>query len=164
MKNRNLLSIKKLAASNFTLDKDGNEIYGIKLLVDLFRKYPDWGFIISDPSGSYSKLLGELEPNICVIRGTHSFIPVLETSDCFIRYTSTDGDSLSIHEALDCGIYVIATDVVTRPENVSLVTRGNTDQLISLLYHFQQERLKQKRSVRNIYDTDILKLYRKLFS
>ena len=151
-------------ASNFTLDKDGNEIYGIKLLVDLFRKYPDWGFIISDPSGSYSKLLGELEPNICVIRGTHSFIPVLETSDCFIRYTSTDGDSLSIHEALDCGIYVIATDVVTRPENVSLVTRGNTDQLISLLYHFQQERLKQKRSVRNIYDTDILKLYRKLFS
>ena len=59
---------------------------------------------------------------------------------------------------------MIATDVVTRPENVSLVTRENTDQLISLLYHFQQERLKQKRSVRNIYDTDILKLYRKLFS
>ena len=59
---------------------------------------------------------------------------------------------------------MIATDVVTRPENVRLVARGDTDQLISLLYHFQQERLKQKRSVRNIYDADILKLYRKLFS
>ena len=37
-----------------------------------------------------------------------------------IRATSTDGDSLSVREALDSGVRVLATDCVDRPDGVTL--------------------------------------------
>ena len=151
-------------ASNYALDKYGNEIYGIKILVDLFRKHHDWGLIISDPSGAYSKLLCGLENNILLISDPHNFIPVLEKSDCFVRYTSTDGDSLSIHEALDWGVHVVATNVVDRPENVHQVLRGDIDQLVSLFQSLEVKEIKPKRKSDRLIENDILKLYKKLIS
>ncbi|MBC8619271.1 glycosyltransferase family 1 protein [Parabacteroides faecis] len=150
-------------ASSYALDKYGKEIYGVKILVDLFRKHPDWGLIISDPSGGYSKLLCNLEKNILVISKPHSFIPVLEKSDCFVRYTSTDGDSLSIHEALNCGVHVVATNVVDRPENVYQVLHGDIDQLTSLFQHLELEGVKPKCEIDDLLEIDILKFYKKLF-
>jgi glycosyltransferase involved in cell wall biosynthesis len=55
------------------------------------------------------------------LTGNHSFIEVLKKSNFFIRNTSTDGDSLSIKEALYTGIPVLATDCVDRPKGVVLI-------------------------------------------
>ena len=112
-------------AYNYSIDSDGNEIYGITDLINFFTKHKQYGFIISDPSGNYHKKFPVLPLNIFIINYPHSFQRVLDYTDCFIRYTSTDGDSLSIHEALDHGVSVIATDVVARPHGVQLVPRGN---------------------------------------
>ena len=40
---------------------------------------------------------------------------MLKISDVFIRNTSTDGDSLSLREAINLNINCYATDVVDRP-------------------------------------------------
>lgn len=68
--------------------------------------------------------------------------------DCFIRYTSTDGDSISIYEALEHGVPVLATDVVSRPQGVHLIRRGDIDALkheIELLVKRVHNSVNQKR-------------------
>lgn len=46
--------------------------------------------------------------------------PIIARSQLFIRPTLADGDSVSIREALDLGVPVVASDVVDRPERVSV--------------------------------------------
>jgi hypothetical protein len=43
--------------------------------------------------------------------------------EIFIRNTTTDGDSISIHEALYLGKQVWATDCVMRPDGVNVYSK-----------------------------------------
>jgi glycosyltransferase involved in cell wall biosynthesis len=70
-----------------------------------------------------------VENNILFLTGNHSFFEVLKMSNCFIRNTSTDGDSLSIKEALYIGLPVIATDCVSRPKGVKLINYNDISSL-----------------------------------
>lgn len=112
-------------ASSVSRDKQGREIYQVSLLVKIFKAWPEAGLIISDPSGSYQQYFAEtgehLPENILLIDQPHSFFEVLKMSDVFLRITTTDGDSLSVKEALYLKKQVLATDVVNRPAGVQLV-------------------------------------------
>lgn len=118
-------------AVNF--DKNGCEIYGIIDLVTIFQKHNQLGLIISDPSGAYKKYFSQnkiqLSENILIIAEPHSFLPILKFSNCFIRATSTDGDSLSIKEALYFDKKVIASDCVSRPTSCITYTANSIDAL-----------------------------------
>ncbi len=107
-----------------TYDKDSNEIYGISSLVEIFRDLPKLGLIISDPSGSYADYFKtkqiELPENILIIPTPHSFVEIIKSTDCMIRATTTDGDSISIREALYFDKPVIASNCVERPEGCVL--------------------------------------------
>lgn len=111
-------------ASALSYDKYGNEIYNISMLVETFKNQLDLGLIISDPSGENKRGLDKrginIPENIIFINEEHSFIEVIKSSNTFIRATTTDGDSLSIHEAIYFGKTVIATDCVSRPKGVVL--------------------------------------------
>ena len=113
------------SAFNLSFDKDKKEIYQISELVTLFNQFEDQALIICDVSSTYQKYFSKrgviLNKNILLIPFTHNFISVIKSSDCLIRYTTTDGDSLSVHEALYYQKMVIATNVVDRPDNVILV-------------------------------------------
>ena len=50
-----------------------------------------------------------------------------------IRATSTEGDSLSVREALESGVRVLATDCVDRPEGVVLFRYNDADSLTDAL-------------------------------
>lgn len=112
-------------ASNVNFDINKREIYQITNLVKLFNDLPDFGLIVSDPTGNYIDYLENnkilINPNILFISYEHDFNSVIKESNCMIRYTTTDGDSLSVKEALSAGKQVIATNVVDRPEQVILV-------------------------------------------
>lgn len=110
--------------------QDGTEIYGITELISYFERTPDVLLIISNPDGRYEKdyyACGTTSSNIFFISEEHDFLDVLEVADVFIRNTSTDGDSLSVHEALAKGIVTYATDVVQRP--IGVITYGSLDQI-----------------------------------
>lgn len=150
-------------AFHYSLDKKGTEIYGIGSLVTFFRRHPEWGLIISDPSGSYERRLAGLvkeSRNILIINRPHVFLNVLQQADCFIRYTSTDGDSLSIHEARDLNVPVIATNVVDRPDDVRLVTRDDFEELEQAIH----ELLTVPRivSLATEQENNVIKLYKKV--
>lgn len=57
-----------------------------------------------------------------------SFVRLIENADIVIRPTNTDGDALTVREAIYFGKTTIASDVVSRPEGTVLFkTRNNED-------------------------------------
>jgi glycosyltransferase involved in cell wall biosynthesis len=150
-----IVSIKQKAnyvfctnASDLVYDKFGNEVYGILPLIDFFNNNPNLGLLISDPKSSYKNYIHNnniaVNPNIILLTGKHSFFEIIKKSNCVIRNTSKDGDSLSIKEALYLNIPVIATNCVDRPKGVELIEYGSQQSLsngiTNLLNNFSKNR------------------------
>ncbi|MEP6466393.1 MAG: glycosyltransferase [Parafilimonas sp.] len=112
-------------AHNLSYDKKGNEIYQISLLIKIFKELKHRALVIADPSGAYKNYINNIQEkltgNIYFISKAHNFWEVIKLSDVFLRTTTTDGDSLSVKEALYLQKNVIATNVIDRPEGVILV-------------------------------------------
>ena len=138
---------RKIMATNASYmhySDSGEEIYGILFLVEYVRNHDGYMLVVSDPSGQYSaRFEGKMPENVCFITQKHSFSSLLSYADLMIRATSTDGDSLSVREALDSGIRVLATDCVDRPEGVVLFKYGDAVSLTDALeaeYDSKEER------------------------
>ena len=124
-------------ASKIELDK-GVDIYGIDLCVEccinLKNRFNDLGFIICiSEIGDLNyfnylkrriKLL-DMENSVLFITTSTPFYPILKKSLIFIRPTTTDGDALSIREAIYFRIPVIASDCIERPDGVILFKTGD---------------------------------------
>lgn len=116
-------------ASVMSFDDKGKEIYGIRFLVDYFKEGKCHLFV-SDPSAAYrdyygSQRVGEIE----FVTGKHSFYELIKKSDIVVRATATDGDSLTVREALFAGRPVVATDCVDRPQGTILFHYNDADSL-----------------------------------
>lgn len=115
------LKIVSTNAYKRVFDKAGQEVYGIEFLTNYFSLKEQYILVISDPSAEYKRFfLDTLPSNVILISEPHSFYELLKFSDFMIRNTVTDGDSISIHEALSLKVRVLATDCVNRPSGVSI--------------------------------------------
>lgn len=117
-------------------DENGNETYGITFLINFFGNIDKDDFLVlSDPSGEYSKNKDKahIPDNVTIISEHHSFFELLKECDGMIRATSTDGDALSVKEALSLGKTVIATDCVERPSGVSLFHYNDEKSLLQAM-------------------------------
>ncbi len=112
-------------AHNVSFDKFGNEIYQVRFLLEVFRQVENCCIILSDPSGMYSDYLKQnnvdIPKNVFVIKITHSYFELLKEIDVMLRITTTDGDSISVREALYLKKIVIASNIVDRPPGVVTV-------------------------------------------
>lgn len=112
---------------------NNQDLYGIDMSIELCaslkQHYPDIGFVFCIPDiGDYSyfdKMKQQIKDN--GIEGNFlfqtkrcQFYPIVLRSNIFVRPTNTDGDPLSIREALYFKIPVIASDTCPRPEGVIL--------------------------------------------
>jgi glycosyltransferase involved in cell wall biosynthesis len=109
-------------AFDLTFDQNRNEIYGISKLI-IWAVKNNYLLVVSDPSSNYYSWIKKnfptlLSPNVLFIPFQHNFMAVLKYVNFFIRNTTTDGDSVSIHEALASDVTVYATNCVSRPDNV----------------------------------------------
>ncbi len=57
--------------------------------------------------------------------------PVIARSSLFLRPTRTDGDAVSVREALGLGVPVVASDVAPRPPGTLLYRAGDLDDLLA---------------------------------
>ena len=108
---------------------EGVDLYGIDLciaLIDEIRKeHPGAGLLIAlaevgDPS-YFATLQSEisqrgLDAHVHFMTGQRQLWPLLKAATVLLRPTTTDGDAVSIREALYFGRQVVASDVVVRPE------------------------------------------------
>lgn len=142
-------------AGNVTFDRSGNETYGILALIHKFAALPMAALIISDPSARYLQYVQKqltLPGNIIFISTSHNFSDVLTYSDAFIRNTTTDGDSISIHEAIESQVPVFATDCVSRPPECILYHHISEIDLIAALQPKQQDDQKLRLKIRKEED------------
>lgn len=95
-----------------------------------------------------------LSDNILIYESPASFVRLLNKCDIVLRCTNTDGDAISIREALYFGKSVIASDVIERPEGTILFkTRDETDlaKKINECVPFGKSNCNEELNYRNIY-------------
>jgi len=119
----------------------GEDVYGFDMLIELVKKlkpeYPDIILIISINGGDCLEMdkfikstTGELGSSIYIIKENLSDISFLYNAcDIFIRPTNTDGDSVSIREALFYGVPVVTSNVVPRPNGCEIFENRNVTSL-----------------------------------
>lgn len=132
-----------LSANAYNLSfHEGKDLYGIDLCIELCNnlryKFPNIGFIVCialiDDMHYFNQLMEHvnklgLERNFVFIAQRLNFYPILMKCNVFIRPTNTDGDALSIREALYYGIPVIASDVIDRPNGSIIFFNRNINDL-----------------------------------
>ena len=160
---------------------NNQDLYGLDLCVnlcaDLKKDYPNIGFVFSLPDiGDYTYfnkiksiiIEKNIEKNFIFITEPYQFYPILMKSDIFVRPTNTDGDSVSIREALYLGVPVIGSDVISRPEGTIIFRNRNIDDFIKICkevisnYDFYKNMVKSMELKEN--DEKILKLYYKIYN
>lgn len=57
------------------------------------------------------------------------YYPILELGDIFVRATNTDGDPISLKEALSFNVPSIASDIIERPEQCIIFKNRNVEDL-----------------------------------
>jgi glycosyltransferase involved in cell wall biosynthesis len=125
----------------------GEDLYGLDLLIELVQAlkdvYPRVGLIcpLRPIAGSVAQDYWEvlqarvescgLGEHICWITdGLPVMHPLMRHSDLFVRPTNTDGDAVSIREALHFGVPVVASDVSPRPQGAVLFRNRDVGDLI----------------------------------
>lgn len=124
-----------ICANASSLQTFNNEdLYGIDLCIETCKrlktanKHICFVFVVSSIENNKDQFLQyqkqievlNLNNNFLLINEKLSFVKLIQESDIVLRATNTDGDALTVREALFLGKPVIASDVVKRPEGVFL--------------------------------------------
>lgn len=158
---------------------NNQDLYGIDMCIDLCANlqndYPQIGLVFCLPDiGDYeyfNKMRQRItekgiEKNFLFVTQPYSFYPILMKSYIFVRPTNTDGDAVSLREALYFKVPSVASDVVPRPEGTVLFRNREvsdfTLKVKDLLSNYEQ-RKKELDSI-TIEDNfgELIKVYRKL--
>jgi len=113
---------------------NGGHIYGYDIIVDAFKLFTNRMtcvkslLILVDPNSSAGKIVSEKINDFNgndkneIIYYAHSldFSSLIKSSSVVVRATRTDGDALTVREALYCGVPVVASNCRCRPEGTVL--------------------------------------------
>ena len=160
---------------------NNQDLYGIDMCVDLCANlmiaHPQIGLVFCLPNigdyGYFNKMKQQIvekgiENNFLFVRRPYQFYPILMKSDLFVRPTNTDGDAVSIREALHFKIPAVASDIVPRPEgSVTFKNRHIDDFILKVKdildnYEWYKKRLESVKLEDNF--EKIVGVYQKLIS
>jgi len=165
-----------ISANAFQIATFNNEdLYGIDMCIDCaryFRKNKIDAYIIfiiaslqngKELFSMYSQSIQneKLEDYIILYPKPISFVRLILKSNIILRPTNTDGDALTIREALYLNKPVIASDVVKRPRGTTLFKTRDFADLINKLESILQHSSKK---LHNSSKIDYKEIYRKIYS
>jgi len=122
------------------IEEDGVELYGLSQAVNSFlaieNKLEGVGLVICIGDSTYNtdkikslKLLATSSENIVFWEDCSASWALFANNTLYLRPTSTDGNSISIHEALYFKAKVLASDVVDRPDGCITYHYKNNEDL-----------------------------------
>lgn len=131
-------AVPTLVVSSYQLGTEpASDIYGLALACQTFRELADQGsdwalsiYLAQAPrSRAQSAYLDHLRQLLATSaapeRGTihigEPLVPALRGNTVYLRPTTTDGDAVSVREALELGVPVLASDAADRPPGVFVV-------------------------------------------
>lgn len=142
-----------VCANAFRLEiYENQDLYGLDLCIEVTKRLVEkkvpliFIFVVSSIEQNdelyfkNQKLIKELNlnENFFLIHEKLSFVKLMQESDIIVRPTNTDGDSLTIREALFLNKEILTSDVTERPIGVKLFQNRNINdfeiQLEKLLY------------------------------
>jgi glycosyltransferase involved in cell wall biosynthesis len=139
----------------------GEDMYGVDLLVEMVREVSqehDVGMVFLLPGSGSEEYHAEIQRRIREYGIEDRFIfertplenasSLWRVSDLVIRATNTDGNSLTIHEALAEGTPVIASDCVPRPDGTILFRSRDADHLSQVVSETLADLNKHRGEVR----------------
>ena len=169
-----------ICANAFRLTKyKAGELYGIDQCIKLamLAKHNEFKLHIIFVIGTIKKedkeyvqsfltdiSLNKLEMYITVMQKSISFIRLIEKCDITLRPTLTDGDALTIREAIFLGKKVIASDVVKRPIGVKLYETGNVDSLFEQIKKASKLNLEIEKNNKKLSNKSYEVFYSKLYN
>jgi len=123
---------------------NGQDLYGLDMCIDLTANlknyYPKIGLVFALPQFrnreyfekmKYRIINKGIENNFLFQLKPCQFYPILMKSEVFVRPTNTDGDAISIREALHFSIPTVASDVVSRPPGVIVFNNRSIEDFTS---------------------------------
>lgn len=146
---KKIKGVKIICANASKLEIFNNlDLYGLDMCIDVTYKLKNRGLpicfvynvssldrgqqLFSKYHSSIERLA--LQDEFLLLNENLSFVRLIERSDIVLRPTNTDGDALTVREALYLGKPVISSDVVERPQGTILFkTRDMNDLEIKLL-------------------------------
>ena len=166
------------AKINFFKEQD---LYGLDLCIELCYRlkenYDTIGFIFFLSEIGDKNYFDELQlkirqlhiqKNFLFVTESCTFYPVLMKSDIFIRPTNTDGDAISVREALFFKIPTIVSDCVPRPEGTILFSNRNADDLTIKTTNLLNDYHQVKETLDRMYIPDngseVTDIYQKIFT
>jgi glycosyltransferase involved in cell wall biosynthesis len=157
----------------------GEDVYGLDLCVELCHNlkqdHDTVGFLFFLPQIGDTHYFSDLQQRLAALNLQNNFLfvtqpypfyPLLMKSSVFIRPTNTDGDAVSLREALYFGIPSVASDVVTRPEGTVLFKNRDIGDLTSKVkevldnYQYHKQRIQALPS--GDYSARIVQVYYKV--
>ncbi len=157
------------SSSGKLMDEVG-DLYGFDIILDAIPTavVENAAFIFVDVKGKmkniYSEKIRKIEietgKKIIFIEQEVDFPELLKRSTAFIRATRSDGDSLSIREALSLGIPVIASDCVIRPTGCRLFKTADVKDLSTQIG--QLKNTSRNATLQPDFTDQLFELYRKL--
>jgi len=138
----------KIVITGFLNSRAERDTYGLwrtLVVFSLFTKeYPDTRLIVVLQNNvslnsplilDYIKEIEKykLSSHIMLHMSNNELWPILKMADLFIRPSESDGDAVSIREAVQFGVPVIASDCVKRLEVVETFTTGNNNSFLHAL-------------------------------
>jgi glycosyltransferase involved in cell wall biosynthesis len=166
---------KKLIVSNaYRLNlHNEQDLYGLDLIIDAAQKAKDENldifflFVLTTLEINESLFLqyqerirqNQLDNYIYIHTKSISFIKLIIESDLVIRATNTDGDAITIREAIYLGKTIIASDVVIRPEETVLFKNRDSNDLFDKI----KESLNKSESPVKIEKEDFEQIYLNVF-
>ena len=159
---------------------NNQDLYGIDMCVELIEKLnkdrENVGMIFCIPCINNTQYFNMIKKIIIDKKLKNDFLfvnekmelyPIIKRSQLFIRPTNTDGDAVSIREALHFKIPVVASDVCVRPKGTLLFKTRDINDLYNKTsyvirnYELVKEKLKEINSEDNA--GKLLEIYRDCF-
>lgn len=126
------------SAWRYVVDSSGNDLYGVKCTLELLRRLIEIGisvrlvFAFADFNieAMPHDLIDDIntlqsDGSLYVTNGQLELWPLFSKVDLFLRTTATDGESVSVLEAIYFGCPVVASNVVPRPPGVNVYKYNN---------------------------------------
>ena len=152
--------------------------YGLDMCIDLCAllkvAHPKIGFVFCIPhvdDYEYFKKMKRkiteegVENNFLLLTKPAQLYPIIMKSDVFVRPTDTDGDAVSVREALYFKIPTVSSDVVPRPKGTVLFHNRDLDDFVAKVRDILDNYKSHKKNIQAIKMQDnfekIMKVYGK---